>query len=303
MLTKVPVQQQLSVEPAAFPDVIRSPSLITSPSGEWEGLTLQHFQSQPGNVQSSALRDHLLVVYIGGSTLIERGSQASSNERRWAHCGYICVVPAGYPLDHALKTRSDMLLIHLSPRLVSTLAHEAFGAAQAELRPRLAVRDETLHQVARLLLKEVEAGPSSDSILMAAHLGRTLAMGLLRRHSTLSESGAEELPALPQDRVGRVIEHMRAHLDQPLPLARLAAVAGLSHTHFAHAFRYATGQPPHRYLLQLRIEEARRLLAQTDDPIIQVGMQCGFESPTHLATTFRKATGMSPREWRAANRG
>ncbi len=75
---------------------------------------------------------------------------------------------------------------------------------------------------------------------------------------------------------------------------------GLSPSHFARAFRGATGEAPHRYLIRLRVEAAGHLLEQTRLPIIDVGLRCGFTQASHFATTFRKATGLSPRAYRAA---
>ena len=76
--------------------------------------------------------------------------------------------------------------------------------------------------------------------------------------------------------------------------------SGLSPSHFARAFRAAMGEPPHRYLVRLRIKMARELLEHTRLPVIEVGLRCGFEQTTHFATMFRKMTGLSPRAYRAA---
>ena len=95
---------------------------------------------------------------------------------------------------------------------------------------------------------------------------------------------------------------MRSSLDEDLPLSRLAETSGLSPSQFVRAFRGATGQPPHRYLVGLRVERARALLEQTDMPVTSIGVRCGFEQPSHFATSFRAMTGFSPRAWRQARR-
>ena len=95
---------------------------------------------------------------------------------------------------------------------------------------------------------------------------------------------------------------MRSNLEDDLPLSRLAETSGLSQSQFVRAFRGATGQPPHRYLVGLRVERARALLEQTDMPITFIGLRCGFAQPSHFATSFRAWTGFSPRAWRQARR-
>ena len=95
---------------------------------------------------------------------------------------------------------------------------------------------------------------------------------------------------------------MRSRLDEDLSLDRLAETSGLSPSQFVRAFRGATGQPPHRYLVGLRVEHARALLEQTDLPVTVISLRCGFEQPSHFATSFRARTGFSPRAWRQQRR-
>ncbi len=79
----------------------------------------------------------------------------------------------------------------------------------------------------------------------------------------------------------------------------LAGVACLSLVHFSRAFKTATGQPPHVYLTGRRVARAKRLLAETQLTVMQVGHACGFNSPAHFAATFRARIGASPTDYRA----
>ena len=137
---------------------------------------------------------------------------------------------------------------------------------------------------------------------MADSLGRALSLNLLRRYSNLAPMVPEAPFSLAGRRLRRVLEYMHAHLDEALSLAQLAGAGGLSQSRFVRAFREAMGQPPHRYLVALRIDRARDLLEHTDLSVIEIALRCGFEQPTHFATMFRKITGFSPRAWRSARR-
>jgi transcriptional regulator GlxA family with amidase domain len=83
------------------------------------------------------------------------------------------------------------------------------------------------------------------------------------------------------------------------PVARLAAVSCVSEAHFARSFKDAFGVPPHRYLLTRRIERATALLRDTDEPIIDIAFQTGWQSLGTFGRTFRDITGESPGEFRA----
>jgi AraC family transcriptional regulator len=91
---------------------------------------------------------------------------------------------------------------------------------------------------------------------------------------------------------------MRVDISVNLDLATLAAETGYSRAHFLRTFRAATGQTPHRYLMELRLEKARTLLAGGAMALIDIAAECGFSSHAHLTTAFRSRFGMSPSAYR-----
>ncbi|MCB9612968.1 MAG: helix-turn-helix transcriptional regulator [Sandaracinus sp.] len=91
---------------------------------------------------------------------------------------------------------------------------------------------------------------------------------------------------------------MTAAPHEAWPIRRLARVAGASEAHFARAFKEAFGAPPHRFLLTLRIERASTLLRETERPIAEIALCCGWASLGTFGRTFRDVTGVSPTECR-----
>ncbi len=96
---------------------------------------------------------------------------------------------------------------------------------------------------------------------------------------------------------------MDAASEEEWPVERLAAVSGVSEAHFARSFKDAFGVPPHRYLLTRRIERAKALLRDTDQPIIDIAFQTGWASLGTFGRVFRDITGQSPTELRAREQG
>src|SRR5262249_9342511 len=99
---------------------------------------------------------------------------------------------------------------------------------------------------------------------------------------------------LPPALTRRICEYIDSHLEEKISLDALAAMAGLSADHFAHAFRQSGGLPPHNYLLRRRVEAAQHMLHDTDQPLSQIALAAGFSDYSHLARHFRQLTGMSP---------
>jgi AraC-like DNA-binding protein len=109
-------------------------------------------------------------------------------------------------------------------------------------------------------------------------------------------------PAHSDERDGTmrlVDEHVRAHLDRPLPVAELAEVAGMSRAHFSRVFAAATGLPPAEYVLRCRLEGAARLLVHVARlPVKEIAALTGFADPNYFAKAFRRHYGINPTDYR-----
>ena len=91
---------------------------------------------------------------------------------------------------------------------------------------------------------------------------------------------------------------MTEHLDQPLSVDALADRVTMSARNFARVFAQELGTTPGHYLLQLRVEAARRLLEQTDKSLVQVAIACGFRSVDVMRRAFLRALGTTPLRYR-----
>lgn len=111
----------------------------------------------------------------------------------------------------------------------------------------------------------------------------------------LSQCGSERLTG---SQLRRVQTYLQETLSEAVTLRTLAAVVYLSPFHFARAFKNTTGLPPHRYRMQLRIQQAKALLKETPDNVTDIAYACGFNSSQHLAKVFRRVVGMTPTAFR-----
>jgi AraC family transcriptional regulator len=100
----------------------------------------------------------------------------------------------------------------------------------------------------------------------------------------------------------RAQEMMRSRLDEAVPLAELARALSLSPSHFARAFKQTTGQPPHRWLMERRIDKAKQLLIGTTLSLGEIALASGFADQSHLTRMFSRVTHSSPGAWRRHKR-
>ena len=83
-------------------------------------------------------------------------------------------------------------------------------------------------------------------------------------------------------------------------LAELAAVAGLSRYQIVRGFARSTGLTPHAYIVQRRLQLARRLMAR-GRPLADIAASCGFSDQSHMTRLFRRTFGISPRAYSQTN--
>ena len=264
---------------------------------------LQRFRHPPGPIEVPGQTHDVVVCHLIGPVLMENHVAGGRFEKRWTESGHISVNPAGKDTRRIARGRPDVALVHLPPGLLAEVAQEFDVRRPGEFTivPRFGTPDGIADRLVRLMLAEAEA-PGPATSLMAGMLARALAVQLMRVHSNRAIRPPEQPQSIVPLRLRRVVDMMRSCMDEELTLGRLAATAGLSPSHFARAFRHATGQSPHRYLVALRIEHAQQLLETSELPGTDIALRCGFEGSSHFATAFRKATEHSPRAWRHLRR-
>jgi AraC family transcriptional regulator len=151
-----------------------------------------------------------------------------------------------------------------------------------------------LAQEARRVLLQ-EAAP--DAAYMGA-LGEAL---LARALQTIDQGAAQPgRMAISPFKLRRVVDHIESRLAEKISVAELAELAQLSTAHFARAFRRATGEAPHHFILGRRIERVRELLRDPALDLTTVALRAGFSSHAHMSSAFQKATGVAPAAWRGA---
>jgi AraC family transcriptional regulator len=120
---------------------------------------------------------------------------------------------------------------------------------------------------------------------------------LLRAYAT------KPFPHLDAANIGKsrfkpVLDHIEDTLESDTSLSDLAAITGLSVSHFSHAFNAAYGVAPHRYILQRRIDKAKSLLVNSDFTIAAISSRVGFSSQSRFTQIFSRQMGLTPSAYR-----
>ncbi len=117
---------------------------------------------------------------------------------------------------------------------------------------------------------------------------------LLSRHYSSLE--ATEAKALV--RIGKVIDHLESHYTDKIYLDELAEMAYMSTRNFQRIFRKAVGSSPSNYIMQIRLQKARKLLRNTENPVADIAIEAGFGDSNYFIKCFKKELGITPVKFR-----
>lgn len=218
---------------------------------------------------------------------------AHSSERVWKSL----VIELDFSLAHEPELYLDDIAVF--PAVLPFYKHfilerEAILHVPPELEPQIGLIIE------RLTLEMAEQGPDYDLILQSSMIQYLVLISRAARQA-LSVTPLRQYAGRAKRlfRLETARQYLQQNYQQELTNDDIASQAHLSPFHFARLFKEAFGIAPHQYQLQLRIEEAKRLLVMTDMPIAQIAERLGYSSPEYFSRVFSSKVGVPPRSFSA----
>jgi AraC family transcriptional regulator len=199
---------------------------------------------------------------------------------------------------HQRYKESEYMNLLLEPTLLRRLANDSGLSSNIELEHKVIFPDATILHVAQLLKSEAISGGLAGNLYVES-LRNLLSLHLLRNYTT----GIAKTPQLETGAIGafkfkQIKDYIEDNLASELSIETIANLVPMSQFHFARAFKSLTGEPPHRYILQRRIERAKVLLKVTQYSAAEIAYQVGFSNPSHFTSQFRKIVGATPKHFR-----
>ncbi|MCR6484589.1 AraC family transcriptional regulator [Amycolatopsis sp. OK19-0408] len=261
----------------------------------WRSLLVQRFEHVPVAEEMAlpGTADLHLVLPTSGRADLETRDGGRPVRDRWRP-GRVQLDVPHRPTVRSYRGDADMrsVQVHIPRDTVdSTLAQLGGDVPDFEaMAASVAAGDPLLAEAVRAL-----ATPAAPEDLYAETAAAFLTMHLLTHHG---RHRPDRPPAREDARVREAVAYLRERLAEPITLADIAGEVHLSVYHFVRVFRQATGRTPHRFLTELRVAEAKRLLRETALPLERIAPRCGFASPGALSAAFARHTGTRPSTYR-----
>jgi AraC family transcriptional regulator len=267
----------------------------SSTNRHWNGFEAILYEASPGFSEQQFLR-HNVSMQVGRPILVTSRCDGQAL-RRLQVPGDVKIVPPGVPRVWETESATVKLSMYLSPSLLFSAA-ESMGVDvdHVAIAPQLHVRDPRLEHIGWAVKAEIESIEPLGR-LYGESLGLALASHLLRAYRPTHSTPA--LSRLSRVRLARVLEFTRANLANDLSLVTLAAIAGVSPSHFKTLFKQSVGMPVHQYVIRQRVEYAAELLQSRSARLVDVAAQAGFANQSHMARCMRRILGVTPATLRA----
>ena len=272
----------------------------------WDGLLAERRSHPAGELPTFTPPYTEIAMLVRGRSTVTRRADGTT-QRTSGSRGTMWLCPASLKEDSLQISHgiSEVLHVYLPPRPFSLLEKAAETVADgAEVRYQAGFQDPLLEQIVHIVLAEMRHETSSGKLLV-----ETLSLGLAARLHHSYSTAARNIEHLPPSRGGldrrrltRVLEHIELHLEEDLSVGRLAAIASLSHFHFARSFKQATGKSPHEHVSAQRLGHAKSLLTDGDRSLEEIARACGFSSQANFSRAFYRTTGVTPGRYREHHR-
>lgn len=271
---------------------------------DWTSLFTSVQKEMPFEGTFLSSRDHLLVLHRNGPVQVESLTDRKIG-RRVVPAGGIHLISPGADFGINLTGAIESVHVYVRRRIIEDVALEMVDGdpARIEIPSMIVECDHALHALIDASAYAVE-DESMGSSMFADYLSRTIAAQLIRSYSKAKLKGGGKTLASNSlsTTLSEAVDYMMANIDGAINLSDIAQATNRSPSHVARMFRTELGMPPHRYLINLRVDKARRLLEKTSMSIAEIAYECGFSHQEHLTRLFRRHCDTTPAAYRRSKR-
>lgn len=286
------------ITPRELPKWVPGRIMSASDSLGWKGVAHRAYRYRGLDVEIPAMDSFMIVQYRRGQTPMDRKFDGRWTKTRCA------------PGDFSLLTRSEqshwywtedveVSHVYLSQDLMSRVAIDMLERDVSEVRLHdvLREKDPVVSRLCDEITHEAVQNNLGGPIYVEA-LGVQLAVHLLRNYASFAFGDPADSGGLSPLQIRRLEDYVEEHLHGQIRLEDLAELLGLGVWTFNRRFRQAFDCSAYAFVIEKRMERAKRLLRQGDLAVKQVAASCGFSDQAHLTRMFRSRLSVTPAQFR-----
>jgi AraC family transcriptional regulator len=272
--------------------------VLSSRNQGWENILVEQFQHPAGEGKTYYSNEHSICMSLAPRPVRLLQTQGDKINTGLYVKGDLSITPKGIPFFARWDSEDRFVQVRIASSFLQSVAEETLNINSdcLELIPEFKTRNSQIEAISMMLLAELPENLGGK--LYIESLTNVFAVNLLRQYATTQPRLAIYQGGLSEHHLVQVLEYINEHLNREIKLADLAQLIGISQFHFSYLFKRSLGIPPYQYLLQQRIERAKDLLTQKEQSVMDIALECGFNSHSHLSKQFRRLTGKTPKAYR-----
>jgi len=265
-----------------------------------ELLNLEFFEADPAGMPAEVFDQHHLLLNL------REEPHRLENWRDGEHRDFtyrlheLVLTPAGVRSGWYWHARSKVIVVTIEPARLERFARSELGLilTDRQLRNVPQAKDADLCHAGVMLLDALRTRATGSEVIYES-LARVFLVKLLQRYGEERHEALDFSGGFTARHYRRVLDYVEANFGQPITIEDVAREAGMSPAHFSRLFKEVLGDSPYQFVMDYRIEQAKRMLADRERPLIDVALACGFSDQPHFNRVFKKLTSATPREYRA----
>jgi AraC family transcriptional regulator len=281
------------------PAILRSFDIVRPRAAEL--LNLEYFEAEPARMPHEVFSQHHLLLNLRETPM------RVENWRDAAHRDFIflpseiVLTPAGIRSGWHWHERSKVIVITIMPDMLDRFATSELGLVlgQRQLRDTPQALDADLCQSGTMLLDALQ-NRATGSEVMYESFARIFLVKLIQRYGELRSKALDFSRGFTASHYKRVLDFVAERFGGSITIEEMARVAGLSPAYFSRLFKEVLGDSPYQFVMDYRVEQAKRMLSEKGRSLADIALACGFADQAHFSRIFKRLTGQTPRAFRAA---
>lgn len=279
-----------------FNTLNRSNAELLSARGINPHLSIAHWKNKRDRVSYNTDKVHTLSLYIQGG----QGCKRVDVNHGVGAAGTLCLIPKS--CESRWQIDEDIRFAHL---YFTDESIKRFAVKTLDIEPScIQLPDLSFHvdQALARLCRPLFLGSDHASSMEIEQISNEIFKHLLSHQNYGTFSRGQFRGGLSPYCSRNVREYIEANYSRKISLAELSTVADMSEFHLQRSFKQSHAISPHAYLLEVRLEKAKRRLQQGAE-LSQLAIACGFNDQSYFNRVFKRNTGMTPRQFRLRFQG
>ncbi|WP_236823338.1 helix-turn-helix domain-containing protein [Blastomonas sp. RAC04] len=289
----------------SYQDVYPSPAILRSfdivrPRAA-ELLNLEYFEAEPARMPHEVFSQHLLLLNLRETPMrVENWRDATHRDFIFLP-NEIVLTPAGIRSGWYWHERSKVIVITIMPDVLYCCATSELGLVLGarQLRDTPQAMDADLCQSGAMLLDALRTRAIGSEVMYES-LARIFLVKLIQHYGELRSEALDFSRGFTASHYKRVLDYVAERFGELITIEEMARVAGLSPAHFSRRFKEVLGDSPYQFVMDYRVEQAKRMLSEQGRPTADIALACGFADQAHLSRIFKRLTEYTPRAFRSS---